>query len=387
MPPIGPPPIKSAIQAFELAEEAYREKRFSVGEQHYLAALNPSNGTLTARQEASAFFGLGKIYYKGHEYARSLLFLERASRFFLDSQEDVDEAANCLCWIGNCLNKLERPKAAEEYHKKEWSLLSKHRGYDHPEALDALEQVARRLSDRGKLDAAGKKFEKLIVYAKKAFGEEAKEFACVLKAYATFNRTRENYEQSEALGLRALEIFEKLPREDDADYIDALESLGVTYKRAGKFEQAESYYLRARREIESKEKNRNAWTNNCGNLGRLYLAWGKHAEAISMFNSTVELYLEHQCGSWWELFCALKNLAHVFEDEKHFDLAFNCLEQCLEIHRHMYLHSDNEALALLETLADLAAAGGDKLKEDWVRELLAHYRGSGPSGTKGSGAG
>jgi adenylate cyclase len=138
------------------------------------------------------------------------------------------------------------------------------------------ERVAQAIETLG-ISVASEQLALLAVhYEQTANREKALEYALAAGQWS-----RQRYANQDAVShfLHALEILEQEPKSDQAKKLTVLEALGDLYKLLGDFEEAYSYYSRAREESTAPSDRARTWRK----LGDLAESRARYAEALDNY--------------------------------------------------------------------------------------------------------
>ena len=156
------------------------------------------------------------------------------------------------------------------------------------------------------------------------------------------------YDKAEEYYLRALEIYERLATENPAKYREDLaatyNNMGVLYKELNQYGKAEKCYSGAleiyeRLATENPAKYREGLAVACNNMGSLYLNLGQYDKAEEYYLRALEirehLAKENPAKYSGELAATYNNLGALYEDLNQYDKAEEYYSRALEIRERL----------------------------------------------------
>ena len=194
-------------------------------------------------------------------------------------------------------------------------------------------------------------FKKMIDWCE---GNEDPQFASSLTRLATLYYSQGKYNEAESLYLRSLVIREKQLGENHLAVAISLNNLAELYRNQGKYDEAEPLYLRSL-SIYEKElgENHPHVATSLNNLAELYRNQGKYNEAEPLHLRSLSI-TEKQLGeNHPHVATSLNNLANLYLDQGKYDEAEPLYLRSLSIYGNQLGENHLDAATSLNNLATL----------------------------------
>jgi tetratricopeptide (TPR) repeat protein len=164
------------------------------------------------------------------------------------------------------------------------------------------------------------------------FNIESETAASLLNQAAYYRSQRAQYEESEPLYRRALEIRETVLGANDPDTADTLNGLAGLYYYQGKYEESEPLYERALKIYENALGSEHPITAlSVNNLAELYASQGKYREAEPLFRRALGTTEKVNGPEHPHVAAGLNNLAELYREQEKYDEAEPLHRRALEI--------------------------------------------------------
>ncbi len=242
---------------------------------------------------------------------------------------------------------------AEAAYRKALEIRTRLFGADHLETLQALNNVAQRVSDGSNPRAAIPLLERLVEGRRRVLGDSSREVAAAYSALGEseyrLGRTRAAREHS----ARALEIFEQVGPSTRYAQAGCRQRLGTIANAIGDYEEAERQYESAAellRQTEGvKSPNVGQLLTDQGNVAR---ARGDYERAEERIRAGLALMEGGLGPEHVRLYAPLTHLAHVLKEEGRNDDAKAIYERALRIFEAVNGPEHRELVGALAGLAD-----------------------------------
>lgn len=145
---------------------------------------------------------------------------------------------------------------------------------------NTLALLAEYHRETGDFDAAEGVYRQVLDRAKTQFGEKHRQYSIALHNLGVFLWRKGNYEQAESLLRKELRITESLDSRDIRGHAHSRESLALALTYTGKFDEAETQFLKALESYNTLFGTERAKFRTQNNLGYLYTFLGRHQDAL-----------------------------------------------------------------------------------------------------------
>jgi tetratricopeptide (TPR) repeat protein len=201
----------------------------------------------------------------------------------------------------------------------------------------------------------------------KDFGDDVG-LASSLNNLAGLYESQDKYEQAEPLLVQALEMRERLLKEEHPDVANSLSRLAALYYSQGKYEQAEPLLMQAleMRKRLLREEHQNV-ANGLNNLAALYHSQGKYEQAEPLYMQALELRKRFSGEEHPDVASSLNSLAALYYSQGKYEQAEPLLVQVLEM-RKRFLGAEPPLVVL--SLSNLAGFYDSQGKYEQAEPLL-----------------
>ena len=215
---------------------------------------------------------------------KALAFSERT--LGSDHPETV-QAVNNLATLYQAQGRYDR---AEPLFRRAVASSERALGSEHPNTLVYINNLAELYSINGRHVEAEQLFRRTLATSERVLGKDHPTTITCLDNLAKVYRYQGRYRDAELLQLRAVETSERVLGAEDRGTIACVNNLAVIYRAQGRYAEAEPLYLRALALAERvRGKEHPATLMNLSNLAGVYNAQGRYAEAEPLYQRLIAI--------------------------------------------------------------------------------------------------
>lgn len=205
--------------------------------------------------------------------------------------------------------------------------------------IDQYRQQVEQLYQQGQYEQAIGFAQRVRDLAFEYFGDEHPEFAGILNDLALLYYSIGRYEDAESLYLKAMEIYRKGPGgEEHPEFATSLNNLAVLYRKISRYLDAEPLYLKAveiRRKALGEEHPR--FAQSLSNLAMLYYSIGRYVDAEPLYLKAIEIYRKlPDCEENPSFATSLNNLGLLYDSMGRYSNAELQYLKAIEIRRRIF---------------------------------------------------
>ena len=228
---------------------------------------------------ASSLNSLGILYRDLDDYKTAEPFLKQALEIRKQVLgEEHPEYASSLNNLGNLFWKMGNYKAAEPYYKQALEIKKKALGEEHLDYANSVYSLGLLYKEMGEYKAAEPLYRLSLEIKKKALGEEHPDYASSLNNLGFLFSEIGKYDSSIILIRQSIDILWENNR-DSSKLINQIHSLAYLLNKTGKYLEAQEFYLRAIRLLNSNHPIKKSITYNY-DLAENYVAQAKFDIAL-----------------------------------------------------------------------------------------------------------
>lgn len=219
-----------------------------------------------------------------------------------------------------------------------------------------LSQQVQKIVRDGKPALAIPLAERVVVLSKETFGEESAPYATGLNRLANIYRAVGRWNDAESTYVRARALREKHDRQK---LTDTLNDLGLLYLASGRYKEAEPLLQQALADYTARYGADDLFVATAAaNLGLLYRAEGRHQEAEELMQRALDTRRRKLGADHVDVANSLSNLAGVYRDQKRYPEAEAAASQALEIRRKRLPADNPQTASSLNILGEIYRAQG-----------------------------
>jgi serine/threonine protein kinase/Tfp pilus assembly protein PilF len=163
-------------------------------------------------------------------------------------------------------------------------------GYEHPDTLATMNELAILYRDQGRYVQAEPLFTNVLELRRRTLGQEHLDTLSTMNSLAELYRQQGKHGQAEALYAKVLEHQRRVLGGEHPETLVSMNNLALLYLDEGKYEQAEALLtqaLRAQRGVQGEEHPDTLTSMN--NLALVYRSQGKYGQAEALYAKVLEI--------------------------------------------------------------------------------------------------
>lgn len=338
-----------------LADACHQQSKPVEAERFHRRALEEREALLPATHSdiASSCNYIGNCLYAQNRFVEAEPLYRRALQIWDDNGESLN-ALVCLKNLALVWTEQAKHADAEQCYRRVVEITRSQRGEDHLELADALINLATSVQSQSRLQDAIDLQEQALVIRTKALGTHAPLVGAVVTRIQLLLRSLGEFDRSEPLAKRGIEIYEKAYGHDNRDVATCYSNLGYLHVDQGRFSEAETAFREALeiteriapgdaskalplwRELANACRRQRKWDETAGWLNRLL---AEH-ERVSGTDSLEAARLWHELGL-------------LYHDQQDFPKAEQAYGRALDIRQAQLSPSHQDVLVSLNDLAVL----------------------------------
>lgn len=197
--------------------------------------------------------------------------------------------------------------------------------------LEICNNYGGHLRNLGLYDKAEQLLREAIVCAEHVRGVDHPDYATTLVNLANLLRMMKQYEESESLFKRALELYGNTIGNKHFLYVGAANNLGLLYFDMGKKEEAFPYFLHCIKELDGKAEYKIPYAITLHNLVEIYKYQGKRQLAKDTLKKEIAIYKEMQYEGTVLYAAALNSLGIIYYEEGDYEAAYREMKESVDI--------------------------------------------------------
>ncbi len=312
---------QTAMEYYNLAEQARKEYRFTEAIEYYKLAGNLLKEAGRKADYAIMLNNIGFLYDSLGQYDKAIENYRKALAIF-DELGEQGSVATLLNNIGLVYGSWGQYDKAIENYRKALAI---------DEELGKKEGIAIDLNNIGMVYKSWGQYDKAIENYRKAFaifeelGQQGSvatslnNIGGVYKSWGQYDKAIENYR-------KALAIAEKLGKKDNIA-ID-LNNIGTVYDSWGQYDKAIEYYIKSLA-IDVELGIKEGVARDLNNIGMVYKSWGQYDKAIENFRKA--LTIDEELGKKGDIARDLNNIGTVYHSWGKYDKAIENYRKALTI--------------------------------------------------------
>jgi non-specific serine/threonine protein kinase/serine/threonine-protein kinase len=278
--------------------------------------------------------------------------------------------------IGDTYHALGDYPAAQPHLERALEVRRRVLGEEHPDTLNAMNNLADLYQDQGRYAQAEPLFVKTLQVSRRVLGEEHPHTLTSMSNLGVQYQHQREFAKAEPLFVKALEVRRRVLGEEHPDTLTAMNNLATLYQAQEHFAKAEPLYVKtlevSRRVLEEEHSET---LNLMNNLAMLYQAQGKFAKAEPLFLKALEVRRRVLGEEHPGTLTVMNNLATLYQAQEQFAKAEPLYVKTLEVSRRVLGEEHPDTLNLMNNLATLYQGQGEFAKaEPLCREALEKIR-------------
>ncbi len=317
--------------------------------------------------KAWEFFDAGQYEKAAIEFENALSLIEKEL-----GPLDTSLYSKTLIIIADSYCKCYRYLKAEKYYLQAKAIYEYENSTECNWYLVLISNLARLYQDIGDYEKSELLLIKVLEINRKAMGEEHSDYTASLNSLAELYIHMGNYNNAKSILLRILEISKKVLGEEHPNYAVLLNNLGLLYEKTGSYEKAESMLVQA---LEIRKKTLGEkhpyYAISLNNLALLYNDIGNFEKAETLFLQALEIIKKIDGEEHSNYALIMNNLASLYEKMGNYKKAGYLYTKALEISKK--LHGDkhlNYATCLSNLVALLYKVGEYEKAESLFLQVL-----------------
>ncbi|MDB9372601.1 tetratricopeptide repeat protein [Nodularia sphaerocarpa] len=223
----------------------------------------------------------------------------------------------------------------------------------------SLNNLAYLYKSQGRYDEAEPLLIQALELRQRLLRDNHPDVATGLNNLALFYESQGRYDLAEPLYLQALELFKRHMGDNHPSIATSLNNLAVLYYSQGNYDQAELLHFQAL-ELRQRllEDNDPDIASSFNNLALLYESQGSYDLAEPLYLQALELFKRHMGENHPSIATSLNNLAFLYYSQGRYDLAEPLYLQALELRQRLLGDNHPDTATSLNNLAGLYESQG-----------------------------